>query len=149
MSLSQQIEESYIRALKSKDNSSVSALRMLRSALKNKEIERRRKLEEPEILSVLQGLIRQGKEAKEQFEKGGRPDLAEKERVEMEIYSTFLPNQASLSDIEQVVDGIIFEIKPLGMKDMGKVMKEAMARLSGRAEGKTIQEVVKQKLSSL
>jgi uncharacterized protein len=148
MSLNEQIEESFKKALKSRDSARVSALRMLRSALKNKEVERRRKLDDPEILSVLKGLIRQGKEAIEQFEKGGRPDLAGKEKIELEIYSAFLPNQATRSEMEEMISQVISELKACGMKDMGKVMKEAMARLAGRAEGQTIQTVVKQKLSS-
>jgi uncharacterized protein len=148
MSLSQEIEENFKKALKSKDSARISALRMLRAAIKNKEVDRRRKLEDEEILSVVKGLIRQGKEAREQFEKGGRADLAEKEKFELDLYSAFLPIQAPLPEIEEIINQVIREIKASGMKDMGKVMKEAMARLAGRAEGQTIQAIAKQKLSS-
>jgi hypothetical protein len=148
MSLMQDIEESFKKALKTQDKMRLSALRLLRAALKNKEIERRGKLEDPEIISVIKGMIRQGKEAVEQFEKGGRSDLSEKEKAEIEIFSGFLPVQATPSEIEETIDQIILELKASGIKDMGKVMKSAMARLAGRAEGQTIQAIVKQRLSS-
>jgi uncharacterized protein YqeY len=148
MSLMQEIEEGFKRALKTQDKMRLSALRMLRAALKNKEIERRGKLEDAEIISVIKGLIRQGKEAVEQFEKGGRVDLSEKEKAEIEIFSGFLPVQATPLEIEESIDQIILEQKASGIKDMGKVMKAAMTRLAGRVEGQTIQAIVKQRLSS-
>jgi len=145
--LIQEIEENFKKALKSQDKIRTSSLRMLRAAIKNKEVERRGKLEDQEILSVIKGLIRQGKEAIEQFEKGGRPDLAEKEKAELDIYYAFMPVQATASEIEETVSQIILEVQASGLKDMGKVMKGAMARLAGRAEGQTIQTIVKKKLS--
>jgi uncharacterized protein YqeY len=148
MSLFQDIEEDFKRTLKAQDKLRLSTLRMLRAALKNKEIERRGKLEDPEIISVIKGLIRQGKEAAEQFEKGGRSDLVEKEKAEIEIFSGFLPVQANPLEIEEIVGQTILELNASGLKDMGKVMKTAMARLAGRAEGQTIQAIVKQRLSS-
>ena len=148
MSLMQDIEEGFKKALKTQDKMRLSVLRMLRAALKNKEIERRGKLEDPEIISVIKGLIRQGKESIEQFEKGGRMDLSEKEKAEIEIFSGFLPVQATPLEIEESIVQIIQELEASGIKDMGKVMKAAMARLAGRAEGQTIQAIVKQRLSS-
>jgi uncharacterized protein len=148
MSLIQDIEEGFKKALKTQDKVRLSALRMLRAALKNKEIERRGKLEDPEIISVIKGLIRQGKESVEQFEKGGRLDLSEKEKAEIEIFSGFLPIQAAPLEIEENINQIILELNASGLKDMGKVMKAAMARLAGRADGQTVQAIVKQRLSS-
>lgn len=148
-SLLLEIEDSFKKSLKSQDKLRLSALRMLRTAIKNKEVEKRAKLDDPEIMALLKGLIRQGKEAIEQFEKGGRTDLAEKEKTEIEIYSAYLPAQATASEIEEVIGQVIGEVQASGVKDMGKVMKGAMARLAGRADGQTIQTVVKQKLSSL
>ena len=144
-----EIEEQFKVALKTQDKTRLSAMRMLRAALKNKEIERRGKLDDPEILSVIRGLIRQGKEAVDQFEKGGRLDLSEKEKIEIGIFSEFLPDQATPFEIEEIIGQSILELKATGIKDMGKVMKAAVARLAGRAEGQTIQAIVKQKLSSL
>jgi uncharacterized protein YqeY len=148
MSLIQDIEEDFKKALKTQNKMRLSVLRLLRAALKNKEIERRGKLEDTEIISVIKGMIRQGKEAVEQFEKGGRLDLSEKEKAEIEILSGFLPVQATPLEIEESIVQIILELKASGIKDMGKVMKAAMARLAGRAEGQTIQAIVKQRLSS-
>lgn len=149
MSLLEEIEEGFKKALKTQDKIRLSCMRMLRAALKNKEIERRGKLDDPEILSVIKGLIRQGKEAVDQFEKGGRLDLSEKEKTEIGIFSEFLPAQATPLEMEEIIGQIILEVKATGIKDMGKVMKAAVARLAGRAEGQTIQAIVKQKLSSL
>ena len=148
MSLMQEIDEGFKIALKTQDKTRLSALRMLRSGLKNKEVERRGKLEDAEILSVIKGLIRQGKEAVEQFEKGVRPDLSEKEKAEIEIFSAFLPTQATPEELEESINQIILDLKASGIKDMGKVMKAAVARLAGRAEGQAIQAIVKQRLSS-
>jgi hypothetical protein len=147
--LNQELEENFKKALKSQDKIRISCLRMLRAALKNKEVERRGKLDDQEILSVIRGLIRQGKESIEQFEKGGRPDLAEKEKAELAIYYPFLPTQATALEIEETVSQIIQEVQASSLKDMGKVMKGVMARLAGRAEGQTIQTIVKQKLSPI
>jgi uncharacterized protein YqeY len=147
--LIQALDDQFKIALKAQDKTKTSALRMLRAAIKNKEVERRGKLEDQDILSLIQGMIRQGKEAIEQFEKGGRPDLADKEKAELEIYRAFLPAQATSSEIEETVNQVIREVQASCMKDMGKVMKGAMAKLGGRAEGQTIQAVVKQKLSQV
>jgi uncharacterized protein len=148
MSLIRDIEEGFTKALKTQDKLRLSALRMLRAALKNKEIEKRGKLEDPEIISVIKGLIRQGKEAIDQFERGGRSDLSEKEKAEIEIFSGFLPAQADPLEVEEIVLQTILQLDASGIKDMGKVMKAAMARLSGRVEGQMIQAMVKQKLTS-
>ena len=103
MGLTQEIEDSFKTALKSQDKIRTSALRMLRAAIKNKEVERRGKLEDSEIIPVIKGMIRQGKEAVEQFEKGGRPDLAEKEKAELDIFAAFLPAQATPDEIEESI----------------------------------------------
>ncbi|HMK64972.1 MAG TPA: GatB/YqeY domain-containing protein [Thermodesulfobacteriota bacterium] len=147
--LIQEIEDQFKAALKSQDKLRLSALRMLRAAIKNKTVERRAPLEDQDIVTLLRGMIRQGKEAVEQFEKGGRPDLAEKEKAEMEIYTSYLPAQASTSEIEETISRVIEEVQAAGLKDMGKVMKAAMSQLAGRADGQTIQALVKQKLSSV
>jgi uncharacterized protein len=142
-----EIEDQFKTALKSQDKLRVSALRMLRAAIKNKTVERRGPLEDQEIITLIRGMIRQGKEAVEQFEKGGRADLSEKEKAEIEIYTSFLPAQASTAEIEETISRVIGEVQAAGLKDMGKVMKAAMSRLAGRADGQTIQALVKQKLS--
>jgi uncharacterized protein len=147
-SLLQEIEDNFKKSLKDQDKIRLSALRMLRTAIKNKEVEKRGKLEDLEIIAILKGMIRQGKESIEQFEKGGRSDLSEKEKAEIAIYAAFLPVQATEAEIEAAIIQVIGEVQPSGLKDLGKVMKGAMARLAGRADGQTIQAMVKQKLSS-
>jgi uncharacterized protein YqeY len=147
--LIQEIEDQFKTALKSQDKLRVSALRMLRAAIKNKTVERRGPLEDPDIITLIRGMVRQGKEAVEQFEKGGRQDLAEKEKAEIEIYTSLLPTQASASEIEETISRVMEEVQAAGLKDMGKVMKAAMSRLAGRADGQTIQALVKRKLSQV
>jgi hypothetical protein len=148
MPLIELIEEDFRTALKTQDKTRVSALRMLRAALKNKQVERRAPLEETEVLSVIKAMIRQGRESIEQFEKGGRQDLALKERAELEILKGFLPPQASEVEIDQLIEQVVQEVEAAGMKDMGKVMKTVMSRLGGRADGQMVQGRVRQKLSS-
>ena len=142
------IEESFKGALKTQDKTRISILRMLRAALKNKQVERRGPLDDMDVLAVIRVLVRQGKESIEQFEKGGRQDLAAKEKAELEILKVFLPSQASETEIDQIIEQVIQEVQALGIKDMGKVMKTVMTRLAGRADGQTIQSKVRQKLSA-
>ena len=147
MSLSEEIEREYLKAYKNQDKLTVSVLRILRAYLKNKQVEQRGKLEEADSLAVLRGLIRQGKESIEQFSKGGRQDLVEKEKAELEVLSAFLPTQAPMEEIDQIIEQVIREVKAVTLKDMGKVMKPVMTRLAGRADGQMIQAKVKEKLS--
>ena len=147
MSLIEEIEREYLKAYKNQDKITVSVLRILRAYLKNKQVEQRGKLEEADSLAVLRGLIRQGKESIEQFSKGGRQDLVEKEKAELEVLAAFLPIQAPVEEIDQIIEQVIREVKAVTLKDMGKVMKPVMTRLAGRADGQMIQAKVKEKLS--
>jgi uncharacterized protein len=142
------IQESFKSALKTQDKTKISTLRMLRAALKNKQVERRGPLDEMDVVAVIKVLVRQGKESIEQFEKGGRQDLAAKEKAELEILKVFLPSQASETEIDQIIEQVIQEVQAVGIKDMGKVMKTVMTRLAGRADGQTVQTKVRQKLSA-
>lgn len=149
MSLREEIDQAFTRALKDQEKLRLSTLRLLRTALKNREVEKRSPLDDGEVIAVIRGLIRQGQDAVRQFEEGGRSDLAEKEKGELGVLSEFLPPQATLQEVEATVDRVIQETQAGGIKDMGKVMKAAIAALAGRAEGQTIQVLVKKKLSSL
>jgi uncharacterized protein len=142
------IEETFKSALKTQDKTKISTLRMLRAALKNKQVERRGPLDEMDVVAVIKVLVRQGKESIEQFEKGGRQDLAAKEKAELEILKVFLPSQASETEVDQIIEQVILEVQAVGIKDMGKVMKTVMNRLAGRADGQTVQNKVRQKLSA-
>jgi uncharacterized protein len=147
IALGEQIAAAFKEALKSQDPIRLSILRLLRASLKNREVERRGPLEESEIQTVLRGLIRQGQEAVEQFEKGGRPDLAEKERAEIEILKGFLPALVSETEIRSVVETVIREVGAVGPRDLGRVMKPVLARLAGGAEGQQVRAIVQKQLA--
>lgn len=147
MSLVERIEADFKGALKKRDATKVSVLRMLKASIKNKEIELRHKLDETEIISAVRAQIRQRREAIEEFQKAGRIDLKEKESAELDILSYYLPAQASREELEMEIRRIIEETGATGSKDMGKVMKAAVSKLAEKADGKTIQEIVKECLA--
>jgi len=123
---------------------------MVKSAIKNKEIDKRSPLDDQEAMAVLSTLIKQRKESVEQFTKGGRKDLADKEAVEIGIIEAYLPKAAGEEEIAAVVRASIAEMGSPTIKDMGAVMKNAMARFSGsgtRVDGKVVSETVKKLLS--
>ena len=150
MGLAEQIQKDMVEAMRARQEPRLSTLRMVKSALKNKEIEKRGPLEEKEVLAVLGTLIKQRKDSVEQFTKGNRPELAEKESQEIKIIEGYLPQAASVEEITATVRAVIGEMGAPTMKDMGTVMKNAMARFAAgdvRADGKLVSEVVKRELS--
>lgn len=148
MSLEERINEEMKQAMKANDKPRLSAIRMIRSSLKNKEIELRRKLEDEDIVKVLHGMVRKAEEAIEQFQAGGRDDLVEKERMEIEVLKSFLPQAMSPDEILKIIEETIQETQASSLKDMGKVMKAVMPKLGGKADGKVINQLVKERLSS-
>jgi hypothetical protein len=147
MSLYETLDSTFKESLKAKDSLKVSVLRMVRTALKNKEVELIRKLEDDEILRVLSSQIKQRKDAIEQFRQGGRSDLADKEEQELAILESFMPKALDAEELKSGIQAVIAETGASSMKDMGKVMKEAMRRFAGRADGKEVSEMVKKQLS--
>jgi uncharacterized protein len=148
MSVLEKIQLEMTEAMRSKDSLRLSVLRMMKSALKNKEVEKMKPLEESEALAVLNTLVKQRKDSVEQFRKGAREELAQKEEAEISIIEQYLPAAASEDDIRSAVDAAIEETGAASVKDMGKVMKATMARLSGKtADGARISQLVKEKLS--
>jgi hypothetical protein len=147
MGLEERLMEEMKEAMKSNDKSRLSTIRMLRSAIKNKEIEQRGKLDEEGIYKVIQAMVRKGEESIEQFKAGGRMDLVEKERREIEILNSFLPQPLSKEEILAIIDEVVAETQATSIKDMGKVMKSVMPRLGGRADGKLVNQLVKERLS--
>jgi len=120
----------------------------MKSAVKNKEIEKMKALEEGEVLSIFGTLVKQRKDSIEQFRKGGREELAQKEEAEIKIIEEYLPAAASEDDIRRAIDEAVQETGATSMKDMGKVMKAALARLAGKtADGARVSQIVKEKLS--
>ena len=148
MSLNQKIDEDLKQAMKAKDTIRLSCLRMLRTALKNLQIEKGRELSDEEIQSVISSLIRKGKEAAKEFRDGNREDLAVKEEKESEIFYEYLPQQLTREQIETTLRDIISELSAESPKDMGNVMKAAMARMAGRAQGKEVNEIVRKLLTA-
>jgi uncharacterized protein YqeY len=147
MSLEEKLLEEMKQAMKTNDKIRLSTIRMIRSSSKNKEIELRRKLEDEDIFKVIQGMVRKGEESIEQFQAGGRNDLVEKEKAEIEIMKFFLPQPISQEEIIKIIDETIQETQATSLKDLGKVMKAVMPRLGGKADGKVINQLVKERLS--
>ena len=147
MSLSQKITDDLKQAIKAKDASRMSCLRMLKSALKNKQVEKGDELEDQEIQNVISSLIRKGQEAAKEFRAGDRPDLASKEEEEIKIFYGYLPEQLTPADIEKNLKEVISELSATGPKDLGKVMKAAMTRMAGKAQGKEVNEIARRLLS--
>lgn len=143
MSLRDTIDGDIKVALKSGAKDKVSALRMLSAALKNKQIDKRRPLTDDEVVETVRSLIKQRKDSIEQFAKGGRQDLVDKETAEVAVLEVYLPQQLSRDEIETLVRSAIAESGAQGARDMGKVMKALMPKLGGRADGKLVSELVK------
>ena len=147
MDLEERLVEEMKQAMRSGDKLRLSTIRMIRTALKNEEIETRKKLDEDEIFRVIQGMVRRGEESVEQFRAGGRMDLVEKETKEMEILKSYLPQSLSQEEILAVIDQSIQENQASSLKDLGKVMKSVMSKLGGKADGKLVNQWVKERLS--
>jgi uncharacterized protein len=147
MNLEERLVEEMKQAMRSNDKLRLSTIRMIRSAVKNKEIEQRSSLTDEGITKVIQGLVRKGEESVEQFRAGGRMDLVEKEEKEIEISKSFLPQPASREEILKVIDQSIEETQASSSRDIGKVMKSVMPKLGGKADGKLINQLVKERLS--
>lgn len=148
MSLEERLLDEMKQAMKSSDKLRLSTIRMIRSASKNKEIEQRQKLDDDGIVRVIQGMVRKGEESVEQFKLGGRMDLVEKENKEIEILKSFLPQSLSPDEIFIIIDQTIEETQASSLKDLGRVMKALMPKLQGKADGKLINQWVKEKLSA-
>jgi uncharacterized protein YqeY len=148
MSLKEKIVSDLTVAMKAQDAARLSTLRMVKAGIMNREIEKGRELNDEEMAGLLRSMIKQRRDSVEQYEKGGRQDLANKEKAEIGVIEAYLPQAASKEEIEQAVAAAIAGISATSLKDMGKVMKAAQAALSGKnADGKTISEIVKAKLA--
>jgi len=147
MSLEEKLVEEMKQAMKSSDKLRLSTIRMIRSAVKNKEIELRKNLEDEDVVKVIQVMVRKGEESVEQFQTGGRIDLVEKEKREIEILKSFLPQPLSQEEILKIIDQSIQETQASSPKDIGKVMKSVIPKIGGKADGKLINQLVKERLS--
>src|SRR6202453_1503916 len=150
MSLIEQIQQDIIAAMKAREEHRLSTLRMVKTALKNREIEKMAPLDEKETQAVLTTLIKQRKESVEQFTKGGRQEMADKEAAEIILIEGYLPKAAGENEVVAGVKAVIAEMGQPTMKDMGTVMKNAMARFNGagmRVDGKMVSEAMKRELA--
>jgi len=148
MSIAEQIEKDLVAALKAREELRLSVLRMAKAALMNKKVELGKPVGDAETLAVLRTLVKQRHDSVEQFRKGGRNDLADKEEAEIKIIESYLPAGASEEEIDAAVATAIQETGATNARDLGKVMKAAMAKLAGKnVDGKHVNEKVRAKLA--
>src|SRR2546423_1040748 len=140
--LTEQVRADLTESMKARDAEKTSTLRMLQSSFKYAQIEAGHELGDDEALAVVRKAVKQRQDSIEQFTKGNRPELADKERREMEILKTYMPPELSEAELESGLREIVASTGAQSKKDMGKVMREASARYKGRADGKKIQEIV-------
>ena len=147
MTLIERISKDIADAMRAREQTRLAALRMAKAALMNSEVQRGRALEEPEAQQVIASLIKQRRDSIDQFKKGGREDLAEKEAAEIVVLEAYVPPPVSAADIDAAVDAAIAETGASSAKDLGRVMKAVMNGLAGRTvDGKAINEAVRRKL---
>jgi uncharacterized protein YqeY len=154
MTLQQRIEQDTVAAMKARAQTRLDVLRMVKSAIKNKEIEKRSPLTDAEVLQTLTTLIKQRRDSIEQFTKGNRPELAEKEAAEIKVIEGYMPQQADDSRVRSLVEATIAEMSSAGKrptpKEMGLVIKDVQAKIAAtglRADGKVVSEIVKAELA--
>jgi len=149
MTLKDKIISDMTAAMKAQDAARTSTLRMVKAAITNREKEGGGEISDEDVLKLLRSQVKQRRDSVEHYQKGGRQDLAHKEQAEIAIIEAYLPQAASQEEIDQAVAAAITETGATSIKDMGAVMKAAMAKLAGKnADGKTVSETVKAKLSS-
>jgi len=150
MSLAEKIQKDLVKAMRAKEELRLSVLRGIKSAMKLKEVEKIRALEEPECIQLLQTLVKQRKESIEQFTKGNRPELAAKEAKELAIIESYLPAGASEAEMDAAITKAIAETGATSMKQMGAVVKAAKSALEGKTvDGKLLSDRVRDRLSKL
>jgi uncharacterized protein YqeY len=150
MSLEDKINKDYIQAMKDRVAERSGALNYLRAMIKQVKVDKRLDVvADDEVIAVIKKQIKQRQDSIEQFEKGGRPELAAKEKAELEIMKVYLPAEMSADEIKALIDAAVKETGAASMKDMGHVMKAVREKAGGRADGKLVSELVKEKLASL
>jgi len=146
MSIIERLSEDLKKALKAGNKDTISVIRMVKAAIKNREIEKRGALTDDEVNTILVSLTKQRKESIEQFTKGDRQDLVDKENKELLIIQSYLPPQLTEDELKKIIEGAIKEAGAGSEKDMGKVMKIIMPQVKGRADGKLVNELVRKAL---
>jgi hypothetical protein len=148
MRLRDRVNSDLTKAMKTRDATRLSVLRMMKTAIRHREIELRGELEDPQAVQVLLSLIKQRRDSVEQFTKGNRPELAQKEAGEIKVIEEYLPEAVSDDEVAKTVEEVLRETGATSLKDIGRVMKECMARFAGRpVDGNKVSLLVKARLS--
>lgn len=147
MSLKEQLNDAMKAAMKARDNLRLSAVRMVRSAIKNREIDSRTELDDQAVIEVLTTIAKQRRESIRMYREGNRPELAEKEELELAILLEFLPTQLNPEEIDALIGQIIRDLEAQGTKDMGRVMKAVAPLTAGKADGKMVSDAVRKLLA--
>ena len=147
MNFREKLAADMVEAAKNRERVRLSALRLIKTALHNREIDLKRDMKEDEFIQMLASMVKQRKESIEQFGKGGRADLVANEEEELRIIQEFMPRPLSEEEIEQEIDRAVQETGATALKDLGRVMKVLMPKLTGKADGRAVGEKVKAKLS--
>ena len=142
----EQLEKDMIEAMKNKEKDRLTVIRMVKASLKQEQIDHKKEINDDLLIDVVNKQIKMRKDSISEFEKGGRDDLISKTKEEIDILMKYLPEQLSLEEVKKVIDEIFESVKPTGQKDMGKVMKEATAKLKGKADMKEVSSIIKEKL---
>ena len=142
----EQLNKDMIDAMKAKDKDRLTVIRMVKAALKQEQIDHKKEINDDLLIDVVNKQIKMRKDSITEFEKGGRKDLVDKTQAEIDILMKYLPEQLSHDEVKKLIDEVFTEVKPTSVKDMGKVMKEATAKLKGKADMKEVSTIVKEKL---
>ena len=148
MSLSEKLAKEMKNALKQRDKIRLSTIRLIRDAILKREIEQgRESLDDDGITKVISTMVRKSEEATEEFKRGGRQDLVDQENQQLEILRSFLPQQLSMEEIQSLINEVVQEAGAVDLKDLGKVMKILLPKISGRADGGIVNQMVRERLS--
>ena len=142
----EKLKQDMIEAMKNKEKERLTVIRMVKAAMDQEHIDRKKEINDELLIDVVNKQIKMRKDSITEFEKGGRSDLIEKTQSEIDILMSYLPEQLSVEEVASVIDEIFAMIKPEGQRDMGKVMKEATAQLKGKTDMKEVSNIIKEKL---
>ena len=142
----EQLEKDMIEAMKAKEKERLTVIRMVKASLKQEQIDHKKEINDDLLIDVVNKQIKMRKDSIAEFEKGGRQDLIDATQNEIDILMKYLPEQLSAEEVEKIINEIFEEVKPEGQKDMGKVMKEAQAKLKGKADMKDVSTIIREKL---
>ncbi|MBQ3297657.1 MAG: GatB/YqeY domain-containing protein [Bacilli bacterium] len=142
----EQLEKDLIEAMKAKEKERLAVIRAVKAGLKQEQIDHKKEINDELLIDVVNRQVKMRKESIVEFEKGNRQDLIDQTKAEIDILMKYLPEQLSEEEVLKVIDEIFAEVKPESQKDMGRVMKEANAKLKGKADMKTVSNIIKEKL---